>query len=31
MAKDPNGYCPTHSTGVQLPDDFVLTPLQFVD
>jgi hypothetical protein len=27
----PNGYCPNHSTGVTLPDDFVVTPLQYVD
>ena len=27
----PNGYCPIHATGVQLPDDFVVTPLQYVD
>ena len=25
------GYCPNDATGVQLPDDFVVTPLQFVD
>ena len=24
-------YCPNHSTGVKLPDDFVVTPLQYVD
>ena len=27
----PNGYCPNHSTGVTLPDDFVVTPLAYVD
>ena len=27
----PRGYCPNHSTGVKLPDDFVVTPLQYVD
>ena len=27
----PNGYCPNHATGVKLPDDFVVTPLQYVD
>jgi hypothetical protein len=27
----PNGYCSIHSTGVRLPDDFVVTPLQYVD
>jgi peptide-methionine (S)-S-oxide reductase len=31
LAKEPNGYCPNHSTGVKLPDDFVVTPLQYVD
>ena len=31
LAKNPNGYCPNHSTGVKLPDDFVVTPLQYVD
>jgi peptide-methionine (S)-S-oxide reductase len=31
LAKDPYGYCPNHSTGVKLPDDFVVTPLQYVD
>ena len=31
LAKIPNGYCPNHSTGVKLPDDFVATPLQYVD
>ena len=29
--KVPNGYCPNHATGVKLPDDFVVTPLQYVD
>jgi hypothetical protein len=29
--KNPNGYCPNHSTGVKLPDDFAVTPLQYVD
>jgi peptide-methionine (S)-S-oxide reductase len=24
-------YCPDHRTGVKLPDDFVVTPLQYVD
>jgi peptide-methionine (S)-S-oxide reductase len=24
-------YCPNHSTGVRLPDDFAVTPLQYVD
>ena len=31
LAKNPSGYCPNHATGVKLPDDFVVTPLQYVD
>jgi peptide-methionine (S)-S-oxide reductase len=31
LDKVPNGYCPNHSTGVELPDDFVVTPLQYVE
>jgi peptide-methionine (S)-S-oxide reductase len=31
LAKNPYGYCPVHATGVKLPDDFVVTPLQYVD
>jgi peptide-methionine (S)-S-oxide reductase len=31
LAKNPRGYCPNHSTGVRLLDDFVVTPLQYVD
>ena len=31
LDKIPNGYCPNHSTGVQLPDGFVATPLQYVE
>jgi peptide-methionine (S)-S-oxide reductase len=31
LAKNVNGYCPNHQTGVKLPDDLVLTPLQYVD
>jgi peptide-methionine (S)-S-oxide reductase len=31
LAKNRGGYCPNHSTGVKLPDDFVVTPLQYVD
>jgi hypothetical protein len=27
----PNGYCPNHATGVKLPADFTITPLQYVD
>jgi peptide-methionine (S)-S-oxide reductase len=30
LAKNPYGYCPVHATGVKLPDDFVVTPLQYV-
>ena len=28
---DGSGICPNHSTGVKLPDDFVVTPLRYVD
>ena len=31
LVRNPNGYCPNHSTGVRLPDDFVVTPLQYMD
>jgi peptide-methionine (S)-S-oxide reductase len=31
LAKVPNGYCPNHATGVRLPDDFKVTPLQYVE
>jgi peptide-methionine (S)-S-oxide reductase len=31
LAKNPAGYCPNHATGVKLPDDFAVTPLQYVD
>jgi peptide-methionine (S)-S-oxide reductase len=31
LEKVPNGYCPNHSTGVKLPDDFKVTPLEYVD
>ena len=31
LAKNPDGYCPNHSTGVRLPDDFVGTPLHYAD
>jgi hypothetical protein len=31
MSKVPHGYCPNHSTGVALPADFVVTPLQYVE
>jgi peptide-methionine (S)-S-oxide reductase len=30
LAKNPNGYCPVHATGVKLPVDFAVTPLQYV-
>ncbi|MEA2549363.1 MAG: peptide-methionine (S)-S-oxide reductase, partial [Chloroflexota bacterium] len=30
LAKNVNGYCPNHSTGVKFPD-VVVTPLQYVD
>jgi peptide-methionine (S)-S-oxide reductase len=29
LAKVPNGYCPLHATGVRLPDEFAVTPLQY--
>ena len=31
LAKNPHGYCPNHQTGVTLPADFAVTPLQYVD
>jgi peptide-methionine (S)-S-oxide reductase len=31
LAKNPYGYCPVHATGVKLPADFAVTPLQYVD
>jgi peptide-methionine (S)-S-oxide reductase len=31
LAKNPNGYCPNHATGVKLPDDFAVTPLEYVE
>ena len=33
LDKNPGGYCPNHSTGVKLPDDFAIpvTPLQYAD
>ena len=31
LSKNPGGYCPVHSTGVKLPDDFAVTSLQYVD
>jgi peptide-methionine (S)-S-oxide reductase len=31
LSKVPNGYCPNHATGVKLPADFVVKPLEYVD
>jgi len=31
LDRNPRGYCPIHATGVKLPDDFVVTPLQYAD
>ena len=31
LAKNPNGYCPIHATGVKLPDDVAVTPLRYVE
>jgi peptide-methionine (S)-S-oxide reductase len=31
LVTNPSGYCPNHATGVTLPDDFAVTPLQYVD
>jgi peptide-methionine (S)-S-oxide reductase len=31
LVRNPYGYCPNHATGVTLPDDFGVTPLQYVD
>jgi hypothetical protein len=31
LVQVPNGYCPNHATGVKLPADFKVTPLQYVD
>jgi hypothetical protein len=31
LSENPHGYCPNHATGVKLPDDFVVTPLQYVE
>ena len=30
LAKNPGGYCPNHATGIRLPADFVVTPLQIL-
>jgi hypothetical protein len=29
--RGPGAYCPNQRTGVKLPDDFVVSPLQYVD
>ena len=31
LDKVPHGYCPNHSTGVKLPDDVKVTPLQYAE
>jgi len=31
LSKNPGGYCPVHATGIKLPDDFRVTPLQYVE
>lgn len=31
LSENPGGYYPNHPTGVTLPDDFVVTPLRYVD
>jgi peptide-methionine (S)-S-oxide reductase len=31
LVRNPYGYCPNHATGVKLPDDFAVTPLQYAD
>ncbi len=31
LAKNPGGYCPIHATGIELPDDIVVKPLEYVD
>jgi peptide-methionine (S)-S-oxide reductase len=31
LDKNPFGYCPDHRTGVTLPEDFKVTPLQYID
>ena len=31
MLEVPNGNCPNHSTGLRLPDDIVVTQLQYLD
>jgi len=31
LVKVPNGYCPNHSTGVKLPDDWNVPALEYID
>jgi peptide-methionine (S)-S-oxide reductase len=31
LDKNPFGYCPVHATGLKLPEDFAVAPLQYVD
>jgi peptide-methionine (S)-S-oxide reductase len=31
LHRNPNGYCPNHSTGVTLPADFAATPLRYIE
>ena len=31
LSENPRGSCPNHATGVRLPDDFVVRPLQYAD
>jgi hypothetical protein len=33
FSENPGGYCPNHSTGVSLPDDFAITAteLKYID
>jgi peptide-methionine (S)-S-oxide reductase len=31
LAKNRNGYCPNHATGVKLPEGFTVTGLEYVD
>ena len=30
LDKNPRGYCQNHATGVKMPDDLVVTPLQYI-
>jgi peptide-methionine (S)-S-oxide reductase len=31
LQKNPYGYCPNHQTGIELPADFKVTPLQYAE